>query len=518
MATMTDILQVIQTKPFATSVYLGGFSLLLFLFVFRGLNRFLNKKHPTLPSVPEVPGLPVIGNLLQLKEKKPYKTFKQWAEIYGPIYSIRTGASTVIVLNSADVAKEAMITRYSSISTRKLSNALKILTFDKCMVAVSDYNKFHKMVKRYILSNVLGSNAQKRHRCHREAMIENVSTRLQTQVNTSPNQLVNFRKVFESELFGVALKQALGKDVKSIYVEELGSILSREEIFKTLVVDIMEGAIEVDWRDFFPYLKWIPNKSVEMKIRQMAFRRKAVISALVKEQKKRIVLGENLNSYIDYLLTEAKELTEEQIFMLLWEAIIETSDTTLVTTEWAMYELSKDRKRQALLYQELQNVCGSEKIKEENLSQLPYLGAVFHEVLRKHSPAPIVPLRYAHEDTQLGGYHVPAGSQIAINIFGCNMDKKQWENPEEWKPERFLDKKYDPVDLYKTMAFGAGKRVCAGSLQAMLIACTAIGRLIQEFEWKLTEGEEENVDTVGLTTHKLHPLQVMLKPRVQKEK
>ncbi|KAK1554252.1 hypothetical protein Q3G72_009760 [Acer saccharum] len=65
--------------------------------------------------------------------------------------------------------------------------------------------------------------------------------------------------------------------------------------------------------------------------------------------------------------------------------------------------------------------------------------------------------------------------QIAINIYECNMDKKQWENPNEWNPERFFDSKYDAMDMYKTMAFGAGKRVCAGSLQAMLIACKAIG-------------------------------------------
>lgn len=53
-----------------------------------------------------VPGLPLIGNLHQLKDKKPHQTFAKWAEIYGPIYSIRTGASTMVVLNSAEVAKE----------------------------------------------------------------------------------------------------------------------------------------------------------------------------------------------------------------------------------------------------------------------------------------------------------------------------------------------------------------------------------------------------------------------------
>ena len=53
-----------------------------------------------------VPGLPLIGNLLQLKEKKPHQTFAKWAEAYGPIYSIKTGASTVVVLNSTELAKE----------------------------------------------------------------------------------------------------------------------------------------------------------------------------------------------------------------------------------------------------------------------------------------------------------------------------------------------------------------------------------------------------------------------------
>lgn len=51
----------------------------------------------------------MIGNLLQLKEKKPHKTFTKWAEEYGPVYSIRTGSNIMVVLNSNDVAKEVNI-------------------------------------------------------------------------------------------------------------------------------------------------------------------------------------------------------------------------------------------------------------------------------------------------------------------------------------------------------------------------------------------------------------------------
>ncbi|WCJ35348.1 GA requiring 3 [Euphorbia peplus] len=503
---MMDVLMVYATL----FVAVGG----LFFFYYHSKIAFNQKKsRAALPEVPEVPGWPLIGNLLQLKEKKPHKMFTRWAEIYGSIYSIRTGASTVIVLNSADVAKEAMVTRYASISTRNLSKALAVLTQDKCMVATSDYNDFHKLVKRYILTSVLGPNAQKRHRGHRDTLIDNISSQFHAHTKSFSAQAVNFRKIFEPELFGVSLKEALGTDVQSVFVEELGTTLSRDEIFKVLVLDPMDGAIDVDWREFFPYLRWVPNKSWETKIEQMHFRRQAVMNALIKEQKKRIASGQGINSYLDYLLSESK-FEEKQIIMLVWEPIIESSDIIVVATEWAMYELSKNPHFQDQLCQQIRDVCGSEKMTEEHLSQLPFLNAVFHETIRKYSPAPIIPLRYVQEDTELGGYYVPAGSQIAINIYGCNMDNARWGNPEEWNPERFLDGKYDPMDMHKTMSFGAGKRACAGALQAMLIGCTSIGRLVQEFEWRLKAGEEENVDTFALTTRKLEPLHVIIKPRI----
>ncbi|KAL6964862.1 imidazoleacetate 4-monooxygenase [Sarracenia purpurea var. burkii] len=511
-----DAIMDLQAMPLGPAIALGFLVIALGALILWLINGYVHnqrRRGSELSPLPEVPGLPVIGNLLQLKEKKPHMTFTQWAKTYGPIYSIRTGFNTLIVLNSNDVAKEAMVARFSSISTRKLSNALRILTFDKCMVATSDYDEFHKTVKRYILTSVLGPNAQKRHRGHRDTLIANTARQLHSHVKNFPLQAVTLRSIFESELFGLAMKEALGNDPESIYVEDLGTILPRHEIFKVLVKDPMEGAIDVDWRDFFPFLKWVPNQSFEMKIQQMDFRRQAVMKAMIREQSKLAPSGKEMNCYLDYLLSEAKTLLEKQIAMLLWEVIIETSDTTLVTTEWAMYELAKNSKLQDRLYQEIRSVCGSDKITEEKLCQLPFLSAVFHETLRRHSPAPMVPLRYVHEDTELGGYHVPAGSEIAINIYGCNMDEKRWENPEEWNPVRFLDDKYDPTDMHKTMAFGGGKRVCAGSLQAMLISCTAIGRFVQEFEWRLNDGEEEKVDTVGLTTQKLHPMQAIIKPR-----
>ncbi|KAK5831794.1 hypothetical protein PVK06_015593 [Gossypium arboreum] len=493
---MARIFEYCQTLPFLYSLAAVFFLIFLKRFVLWG--RKIGST--TLPTVPVVPGLPIVGNLLQLKEKKPHKT---------------TGASTVVVLNSPPTAKEAMVTRFSSISTKNLSNALKTLTIDKSVVATSDYNEFHKMAKRFLLRNTLGSNAQRRHRHHRETMIENISSQFHVLLKEDPLRPVNFREIFESELYGLAMKQALGEDVQSIYVEELGTTLSRKEMYKILVIDMMAGIIEFNRIEAIAssFAGIEISARIEMSIQQKLFKMMTVMNALIKEQIKRIDSVEEVNCYLSYLLSEAKTLTKEQITMLVWETIAESADTTLVTTEWAMYQLAKDPTRQDRLYDEMRKVCGCNKVKEENLSQLRYLDAVFHETLRKHSPTPLVPLRHVHEDTQIGGYYIPAGSKIAVNIYGCNMDKNHWGNPEEWNPERFMDEKYDPLDIYKTMAFGAGKRACAGSLQAIFLICVTIGRLVQEFEWRLNDGEEEKVDTVGLTSQKLHPLFAMLKPR-----
>ncbi|KZV33806.1 ent-kaurene oxidase, chloroplastic-like [Dorcoceras hygrometricum] len=418
------------------------------------------------------------------------------------------GANSVVVLNAKEIAKEAtMIERYSSISTRKLSNALAILTFNKCMVATSDYNEFHKVSKRHLLASTLGSSAQKRHRVHREIMMDRICKKFHAHLRGHPSEPVNFRKIFKLELFGLGLKQGMGigREFKSIYVKELGATLSKEELFKILVADPLEGAIEVDWRDFFPYLKWIPNKKFEIKLQQMFSNRQAVMNALIKQQRTRVQAGEAVDCYFDYLLSQSTSLSE-QLLMLLWEDLIGTSDTTLVATEWAMYELCRSPDRQKHLYSEIQKICGHEKLAEDKLNQIPYLSAVFQETLRKHSP----PTSDTSLSIRVRRY---TSWRIAISIYGCNMDENMLETPDEWKPERFVYE--DSMDMHKTMAFGAGKRVCIGALQAMTISCVAIGRLVQEFSWSLMDEEKvhENVDSMGLTSHKLHPLLPILKHR-----
>lgn len=85
--------------------------------------------------------------------------------------------------------------------------------------------------------------------------------------------------------------QALGEDVSSVYVKEFGRDISKDEIYQIIVADMMMCVIEIDWRDFFPYLSWIPNKSFDTTVATTESRRTTVMRALIDQQKERIAHG-----------------------------------------------------------------------------------------------------------------------------------------------------------------------------------------------------------------------------------
>ncbi|KAL9682688.1 hypothetical protein QQ045_014494 [Rhodiola kirilowii] len=233
----------------------------------------------------------------------------------------------------------AMITRFSSISTRKLSSAMNVITQNKSMVATSDYDDFHKMVKRHAITGALGTNAL-----------------------------------------------TLGDNIESVHIKELGTAFSQEEMHRVLVTDIMEAAIEVDWIDFFPYLSWIPNKGFETRVQHIHSRRIATVKAL---QQERFTFLSTIKSKRKLpLIDSAISCKIYWPCMLIWEYIGEaSSDTVATTAEWAMYELAKNSTHQLRLFNEIRRICGENKITEEDMPHLPYLNAVFHETLRKYSPA-----------------------------------------------------------------------------------------------------------------------------------
>uniref|UniRef100_A0A0C9SA79 TSA: Wollemia nobilis Ref_Wollemi_Transcript_4492_1711 transcribed RNA sequence n=1 Tax=Wollemia nobilis TaxID=56998 RepID=A0A0C9SA79_9CONI len=473
-----------------------------------------SKKYP-----PRMGVWTIVQDLVLHKDKVPHRTFTCWAKTYGPIYSVRTGAtSAVVVLSSSKAARQAMTEKHSSITAKKLTTALQVLSLDKTMVALSDYGKDHRLLKKLMVTHLLGTAPQRNNVKMREEVVQKLIGSIYSALNhcsADGRDAVNMSKILLDHVFSFALNQVIGRDVKPLYVEELGSeIVSVQDMYHLIIGDPATAALEINWRDFVPFVnRWFPNKKLHAMLKEVTRRRAAVVKALIRQERELLSSGKEAKGYLDMLLKEGEGLREKQLETAIWEPIIESTTTTHVTLVWAMFELAKNPHVQDRLFKEIEKVCGNKCVEEGDLSNLPYLKAVFYETIRRHSPLPLVPLRVVHEDVEIDGYHVPAGWQILINIYGANNYEGEWENPEEWKPERQLVFGEED-DLQRTMTFGAGKRLCAGWTQAVSIASLALARISQNFMWEMPAGHEEDYETIINTgTHKLRPLMTILTPR-----
>ena len=156
---------------------------------------------------------------------------------------------------------------------------------------------------------------------------------------------------------------------------------------------------------------------------------------------------------------------------------------------------------------ELDTHIGSDKlIEESDLDKLPYLKAIVKETLRMCPAAPLIPAHESSEQCTVGGFRIPSGTMLLVNVWAIQNDPMLWAEPTKFKPERFLVPER-PRDGFMFLPFGFGRRGCAGEGLAMRVVSLVLGSLIQCFEWE-REGEEmvDMSEGVGLITPKARPL------------
>eukprot|EP00475_Leptophrys_vorax_P000756 TRINITY_DN10413_c0_g1_i2.p3 TRINITY_DN10413_c0_g1~~TRINITY_DN10413_c0_g1_i2.p3 ORF type:complete len:116 (+),score=19.22 TRINITY_DN10413_c0_g1_i2:589-936(+) len=100
------------------------------------------------------------------------------------------------------------------------------------------------------------------------------------------------------------------------------------------------------------------------------------------------------------------------------------------------------------------------------------------------------------------------------DIWGMSRSVELWIKPEEFSPERFLNEEADvlmrgtevrgDITHYKFMAFGAGKRACAGYNVGKLMLSLMVSRLVWHFEWKL-HNVDLSPDLSGTVINPKHP-------------
>lgn len=195
------------------------------------------------------------------------------------------------------------------------------------------------------------------------------------------------------------------------------------------------------------------------------------------------------------------------------------SDSTRFTMIWALTQLLNNRDVLKKVQEELDAHIGRERLPcESDSKNLVYLHAVIKETLRLNTPAPMGFPHESMEDCTVGGYHVPAGTRLMVNIAKIQRDPRVWPDPDKFRPERFLTTHKDfgiKGQNFELMPFGSGRRMCAGSNFALQIMHLTLATLLHGFE--ISTPSEKPVafaEDFGPTNHRTSKLEVLLTPRL----
>jgi cytochrome P450 len=196
------------------------------------------------------------------------------------------------------------------------------------------------------------------------------------------------------------------------------------------------------------------------------------------------------------------------------------TDTTSATLEWTISELMRHPTVMKKVQEEVRRVVGNKsKVEENDINEMHYLKCVVKESLRLHPATPLMAPRETISSVNLNGYDIPEKTMVFVNSWAIQRDPKNWQNPEEFMPERFENSIINFIGQdFQFIPFGFGRRGCPGMHFGVATVEYILANLLYWFNWKLpTEinlGKQDiDIDmneVFGLVTTKKEPLH--LKP------
>ena len=123
-------------------------------------------------------------------------------------------------------------------------------------------------------------------------------------------------------------------------------------------------------------------------------------------------------------------------------------------------------------------MLGKDEPDFDSIKDLTYLNCVVYEVLRLSPPVPIEMKLAVNNDTLPSGHKVEKGDMIMFLPFIINREERIYSEPEEFRPERWLDISPTPFEF---LTFNAGPRMCLGKFMAITEIKILMAMILQKY-------------------------------------
>jgi cytochrome P450 len=168
-------------------------------------------------------------------------------------------------------------------------------------------------------------------------------------------------------------------------------------------------------------------------------------------------------------------------------------DTSTSTLSFLAYELARNPRALALLWEEQDRVLGGEAPTPEQLaSELPYLDMVVDETLRLYPPAWVGPRRVVSE-FEFDGHQVPQAAYVNYSSWASHRIPEVFPDPELFIPERFERERKAALPRGAYLPFGGGSRICIGKRFGQTEVKLVATRLLQRLRPELLPGRTMTV-------------------------
>jgi cytochrome P450 len=164
---------------------------------------------------------------------------------------------------------------------------------------------------------------------------------------------------------------------------------------------------------------------------------------------------------------DGSQMSDRQLRDEVMTLFLAGHETTALTLAWSWYLLGTHPEAEKQFHAELDEVLGGRQPKMEDLPRLRYTERIAKESMRLYPPAYGLG-REAIDDCEIGGYRVPAGTQVFMFQWATQRDPRFYDDPREFKPERWTDEFNAGLPKYAYFPFGAGPRACIGAAFAMM--------------------------------------------------
>ncbi|KAF9030604.1 cytochrome P450 [Hymenopellis radicata] len=157
------------------------------------------------------------------------------------------------------------------------------------------------------------------------------------------------------------------------------------------------------------------------------------------------------------------------------------SDTSGAYLLSLILALASNPEYQERAWKEVDAVVGGRIPERADLEDLPFVQALIKEILRLRSPFTMGFPHSMAEDVFYKGHVLPKGSTVMLNNYAISTDPEVFEDPEAFKPERFLMTEFGTIpgrdkNFRDSFIFGGGRRICPGQFVAQY---TAVGACLR---------------------------------------